>query len=117
MIHSIHGITPPGNGGTILPPRLVRAAHEFEAQMMKELLKPMHPDGASSLDGDDGGDAGSTEALGEFSAEALGRALSEAGGLGIAKHILKALSQPGKSSNSVGINELSGGKSIFRITE
>jgi HAMP domain-containing protein len=22
-------------------PRLVRAAHEFEAQMMKELLKPM----------------------------------------------------------------------------
>ena len=32
-------------------PRLVRAAHEFEAQMMKELLKPMTASGSLTGDG------------------------------------------------------------------
>jgi Rod binding domain-containing protein len=69
-------------------PRLVRAAHEFEAQMMKELLKPMT--GEDSLGGEDG--AGSGGALGEFASEALGRALSERGGFGIAHRIVQDLS-------------------------
>ena len=64
-------------------PRLVRAAHEFEAQMMKELLKPM-----TDADGLDGRGRrlgfGSGGALGEFASEALGQALSEQGGFGIA---------------------------------
>ena len=39
-------------------PRLVRAAHEFEAQMMQELLKPLSS--SSGLDGEDGdSDSGS----------------------------------------------------------
>jgi Rod binding domain-containing protein len=76
-------------------PRLTRAAHEFEAQMMKELLKPLT--GSSALDGDDresdaGLGSGSGGALGEFATEALGQALSEQGGFGIASGIIHELS-------------------------
>lgn len=80
-----------------LQPRLVRAAHEFEAQMMKELLKPMT--GSDSLTGEDSesssDSSGSAGALGEFAAEALGQALSESGGFGIANRIVADLSHAG----------------------
>lgn len=89
-------------------PRLVRAAHEFEAQMMKELLKPMSD--SSSITGEDqdsrnsdgGSDSGygSGGALGEFASEALGRALSERGGFGIASSIVKDLSHSGNKSST-----------------
>jgi Rod binding domain-containing protein len=71
--------------------RLVKAAHEFEGQMMKELLKPMTAKDAM-LGGDDDSDAGSGGALGEFASEALGRALSDGGGFGIANQIVRDLS-------------------------
>jgi len=70
-------------------PRLVRAAHEFEAQMMKELLKPL----TDSKDEDSG--SGSGGALSEFASEALGRSLSDQGGLGIANRIVGDLSRAG----------------------
>jgi hypothetical protein len=74
------------------PPRLVRAAHEFEAQMMKELLKPLTAgDGLTGSDDE----SGSTGALGDYAGEALGRALSEAGGFGIANRILGQFSHSG----------------------
>lgn len=78
-------------------PRLVRAAHEFEAQMMKELLKPMTGgDGLTGEDDDAGSGAGG--ALGGFASEALGRALSERGGLGIANSILRDISHSGNKA-------------------
>jgi Rod binding domain-containing protein len=81
-------------------PKLVKAAHEFEAQMMKELLAPMT--GSDPLFGDeddDGGDSGpalgsgsgSGGALADFASEALGQALSERGGFGIANKIIRQL--------------------------
>jgi Rod binding domain-containing protein len=86
-------------------PRLVRAAHEFEAQMMKELLKPMT--GANSLMGEeDDSDSGTGGALGEYASEALGRALSNQGGFGIANKIVSDLSHSGngKVTGSVTTN-------------
>lgn len=78
-------------------PRLVRAAHEFEAQMMKELMKPLNQ--GSQLTAEDGeDDSGSGGALGEFASEALGRALSEQGGFGIASSIVKDLSHSGNTA-------------------
>jgi hypothetical protein len=65
--------------------------------MMKELLKPMT--GSDGLTGDESG-TGSGGAMGEFASEALGRALSERGGLGIARSILHSISRTGKSSQS-----------------
>ncbi len=73
-------------------PRLVRAAHEFEAQMMKELLKPLNASGGWNADSDDSESSGS---LGEFASEALGNAISQQGGLGIANSILQHFSHSG----------------------
>jgi Rod binding domain-containing protein len=75
-------------------PRLVRAAHEFEAQMMNELMKPL-THGSSLTGEDDDSDSGSGGALGEFATEAMGKALSEHGGFGIASSIIKDLSHSG----------------------
>lgn len=82
-------------------PRLVKAAHEFEAQMMQELMKPMTQ--KSSLTGDDSdsdSDSGSGGALGEYASEALARSLSENGGFGIAKQIIKELSHSGNQTTT-----------------
>ncbi len=79
---------------TVPQSRLVRAAHEFEGQMMQELLKPMTAgDALASEDNED--DAGSSGALGQFASEALGQALSRRGGFGIADRIVKDLSHSG----------------------
>ncbi len=84
-----------------LDPRLVKAAHEFEAQMMKELLRPMTgKDALTGEDAEDGGDANANGALGEFASEALGQALSRQGGFGIANRIVQDLSHSGKRSES-----------------
>ncbi len=80
------------------PPRLVRAAHEFEAQMMKELLKPMTESG--SLTGDGNGDSGGAGTLGEFASESLAGALSASGGFGIANRVVGEVSHSGNSSKA-----------------
>jgi Rod binding domain-containing protein len=82
-----------GINRTVPEPRLVRAAHEFEAQMMKELLRPMTA--SSGLFGDDDSDAGGNGALGEFASESLAGALSTQGGFGIANRIVRDLSPSG----------------------
>ena len=76
-------------------PRLVQAAHEFEAQLMKELLKPMTA--GASLDGDES-DSDCGGVIADFATEALGQSLSQQGGLGIATSILRSLSQNEKGS-------------------
>jgi Rod binding domain-containing protein len=80
------------------PPRLVRAAHEFEAQLMKELLRPMTESG--SLTGDEEADTGGAGTLGEFASESLAGALSASGGFGIANRILGEVSRSGNSSKA-----------------
>ncbi len=95
-------------------PRLVRAAHEFEAQMMKELLKPMTE--GDALAGQDE-DSGSGGALGEFASEALGRALSEQGGLGIANRIVQDLAPSGNSKTSAPVTGSLHGNTVIRVHE
>ncbi len=85
------------NSQPAVQPRLVKAAHEFEAQMMKELMKPMT---GTALLGDDDDDSGSGGALGEFASESLGKALSAKGGFGIADRIVNDLSHSGKKTGS-----------------
>jgi len=95
-MHGIHGWTAASAGVLENPPRLVKAAHEFEAQMMKELLKPMTDSGLSTGEGEEDASGG---ALREFASEAFGKALSEQGGFGIATEILRSL---GRRAPSVG---------------
>jgi Rod binding domain-containing protein len=77
-------------------PRLVRAAHQFEAMMMKELLAPLSHKSALFDDGKEE----DTGVLGEFAAESLAGGLSARGGLGIADRIVGALSHSGNPSAS-----------------
>jgi Rod binding domain-containing protein len=76
---------------------MVRAAHEFEAQLMKELLRPMTEIGSLAGDSDGNGGAGT---LGEFASESLAGALSASGGFGIATRILGEVSRSGNSSKA-----------------
>lgn len=98
----MHGLTAPllaiaEGPGAAPQPRLMRAAHEFEGQMMQELLKPMMA--ALAGTGSDSG-ADSNEALGEFASETLGNALSAQGGLGIADQIVRDLSHSGNQAGN-----------------
>jgi Rod binding domain-containing protein len=73
-----------------LNPKLQSAAHEFEASLMKEFLKPLQHDSLFADDASNGEDntSGSAEALMSYGAEAMAKAISEHGGFGIAKKIL-----------------------------
>lgn len=107
-LHSIMNLPPLNNAqsgaGQAAPnPRLVSAAHQFEGQMMQELLKPMMQGDGFGGDADDGSglglgsdsDSGSGGALSEFASESLGQALSERGGFGVANRIISELSRNG----------------------
>jgi flagellar protein FlgJ len=87
-----------GNSTAALSPKLVSAAHEFEASMMKELMAPLQS-GDALTGGDDGDDEGSSSALGSFAGEALGKAISVHGGFGIATSILHQFATRNHSGN------------------
>jgi Rod binding domain-containing protein len=57
-------------------------------------------DALTGEDEDDGGDAHANGALGEFASEALGQALSQRGGFGIADRIVRDLSHSGKQGET-----------------
>jgi Rod binding domain-containing protein len=101
--------------GTAPQPRLVQAAHEFEAQMMKELMKPLTA--SDGLTGDEGGALGSEGALSEFASEAFARALSERGGLGVASSIVRSLSHQGNGSRSTKVTGNQHGDTMLRHAE
>jgi flagellar protein FlgJ len=99
-------------------PRLVRAAHQFEAQMMKELMEPMTR--GSSMIGDEDGSissSGSGGALTEFASEALGQALSERGGFGIASQIVRHLAQSGNQATSGTVTASQHSNTVLRASK
>ncbi len=115
-LDALHEMTAGASEQTAPQPRLVRAAHEFEAQMTSELMKPMLHD--TSITGDDDADsdsgAGSGEALNEFASEALGQALSAGGGFGIAKLIIKQLSHSGNQSGAAPVTGIRHGNTVIK---
>jgi Rod binding domain-containing protein len=100
-------------------PKLVHAAHEFEAMMMKELLKPLTSGDPLTGDDEDSGGmldsgAGSGGTLGEFASESLGKALSERGGFGIADRIVSQLSHSGNHGKSGTVTRDLHGNTVMR---
>jgi len=63
------------------------AAHQFEASLMKELFAPLEQDALSAGDGDE--NSGSGNALTGFAGEAMARAVSDDGGFGIARQLIR----------------------------
>ena len=86
---------------------------------MKELLKPMTGGDAltGAEDGDSDSGAGSEGALGEFASEALGQALSQQGGFGIADRIVKELSHSGNQQGSGKVTGNLHGNTVMRTSE
>jgi Rod binding domain-containing protein len=85
-------------------PKLQSAAHEFEASLMKEFLKPLQHDSLFAEEGDKGDDddGGSAGALMSYGSEAMAKALSEQGGFGIAKKILEHFHASEKGTRTEG---------------
>ncbi len=73
--------------------KLTDAAQQFEGMFLQQMLKPLSTmskeDGLDADDGDDkAGDSSSYQSLG---IEALAKAISAAGGLGISRNIVSAV--------------------------
>lgn len=83
QIDSSHDLSPSHPAPTG-PTRLAHSAHEFEASLMAELLKPLQSGMSDTADGSEG-------ALAGFASESLAKAISERGGFGIADRILHQL--------------------------
>jgi len=103
----IHGIPAPAESATprVNNPKLASAAHEFEASLMKEFLKPLEHDSLFNEDKGSSSDdeEGSVGALMSFGSQAMATAISERGGFGIAKMILnhfRADAPPADSGNA-----------------
>lgn len=90
--------------------RLVTAAHEFEAALVGELLKPMQQGSLFAEPGEEDAGTGSQGALRGFGTEAIARTISDKGGLGIARVVLERLgSQKSEAPNAL---PLPGGKAV-----
>ncbi len=86
------------SGATVSPDalkhhKLTDAAQQFEGMFLQQMLKPLSTmskeDGSDADDGDDkDGDSSSYQSLG---IEAMAKAISAAGGLGIARNIVSSV--------------------------
>jgi Rod binding domain-containing protein len=74
-------------------PKLVNAAQQFESMMLQEMLKPMRSgeDGWGG-DADKSADA-SMDTISSFGTEAVATAISKGGGLGIARQVIRQVTQ------------------------
>ena len=108
---NLHSLPPSGvqirgaNAAATASPRLRKAAQEFEANFLQELLKPLKEDplfaGSDGLGGSEGADgmmSGSLGTVDSLGTQALADALAAAGGLGIAQHVLEQLA-PAEATN------------------
>jgi peptidoglycan hydrolase FlgJ len=68
--------------------RLVDAAQQFEALMLQELLKPLSSSENKWDTGDQDGDK-SADTMKSYGTEAMAKAISKGGGLGIAKKVVE----------------------------
>jgi flagellar protein FlgJ len=72
-------------------PRLENAAHQFEASLLTELLKPMREQSEFSDKDEEDDDSSADGSMREYGTEAMAECLSEHGGIGIAKMVLAKL--------------------------
>ncbi len=82
--------------------KLESAAHEFEASLMQEFLKPLQHDSLFADEDSKGDDdtSGSAGTLMSYGAEAMAKSISEHGGFGIARKILDHFKAAGGNSQA-----------------
>jgi peptidoglycan hydrolase FlgJ len=67
--------------------KLTDAAQQFEGMLLQEMLKPLRSN-EDSWSGDESSDSGS-ETINSFGVEAVAKAISKSGGLGIARQVIQ----------------------------
>lgn len=77
--------------------KLVDAAQQFESMLMQEMLKPMRT-GEDSWDEEKKDDSAS-DTISSFGTEAVAKAISKGGGLGIAKQVVRQVMQEHEKSS------------------
>ena len=69
--------------------KLVDGAHQFEAMLLNEMLKPLKFGEAESSDlSADESQGGASDTIRGFATEAIGKAIAGKGGMGLAKQII-----------------------------
>ena len=81
-------------------------------------MKPLNQANGLGGDGEDGDeeDSGSGGALGEFASEALGRALSDHGGFGIATRIVQQLTPAGNHKETPAVTKNPHGNTVMKTS-
>jgi len=75
---------------TRTPSKLTNAAEQFEAMLLQEMLKPMRSE-KGSWTGEEQTD-GAMDTINSFGTEAVAKAISRSGGLGIARQVISQVS-------------------------
>jgi Rod binding domain-containing protein len=75
------------------PARIDKAAVEFEAVLLGQILKSAREAGGGELTGDDGDEKDPNSAMLEFGEQQFAKALADSGGLGIAKMVVAGLTK------------------------
>jgi peptidoglycan hydrolase FlgJ len=98
---NINGVSQPAASGTASimlsgdaqqRARLVDAAQQFEGMMLQEMLKPLRAGGDNDWSGDKATDdepGGGSDTISSFGVEAVAKAISKSGGVGIARQIIQ----------------------------
>ena len=77
--------------------KLVDAAQQFESMLMQEILKPMRS-GQDGLNGEKSDDS-AADTISSFGTEAIAKAISKRGGLGIATLVVRHVTREYEKSS------------------
>lgn len=77
--------------------KLADAAQKFEAMMMQELLKPFQA-GQDGWGGEAQNDDAGADTMSSFGTEAMAQAIAKGGGLGIARQVIRQVTQEGRQA-------------------
>jgi len=79
--------------------KLADAAEQFEAMMMQELLKPLKA-GQDGWGGDAQNDDAGADTMSSLGTEAVAKAIAKGGGLGIARQVIRQVTQEGQQASA-----------------
>jgi peptidoglycan hydrolase FlgJ len=88
---------PPTTSDRSFDPKLVDAAQQFESMLMQELLKPMRAGQDDSWQPKS--DDSAADTISSFGIEAVAKAISKGGGLGIATQVIRQVTQEHERSS------------------
>jgi len=83
-IESVAGVADDGDADALKRRKLTDAAQQFEGMLLEQMLKPMREGGDW---GEESG--GGSQTMASFGTEAVAKAISKAGGLGIARQVVR----------------------------